>query len=114
MKCQVWVRINYTAWLIIQHSPLAVQEKYLPVIQKAAGQGETRKSNVALLTDRIRVFKGQKQLYGTQVSISATGQKSFDPIEDEVNVNKRRAEIGLGSLEDYAKQFGFDYKPVSR
>jgi hypothetical protein len=103
-----------TTWLIIQHSPLSIQEKYLPMLQKAADDGEMAKSNMILLTDRIRMYKGQKQLYGTQVSLNATGQNSFYPIEDEVNVNKRRAEAGLEPLEEYAKRFGFDYKPVSR
>ena len=28
---------------------------------------------------------------------------------DEVNVNKRRASVGLGPLEEYAKYFGVDY-----
>ena len=65
---------------------------------------------MALLIDRIRVYKGQKQLYGTQVKMESTRQKSFDAIEDEKNVNKRRAEVGLGPLEEYAKQFGFEYK----
>lgn len=110
----VGAKLANTAWLIIQHSSLAIQEKYFPLIEQAANQGEMSKTNMALLIDRTRVYKGQKQLYGTQVKIGPTGQKSFDPIEDEVNVNKRRAEIGLGSLEDYAKQFGFDYKPASR
>lgn len=105
-------KLANTAWLIIQHSPLVIQEKYFLLIQQAANQGEMSKTNMALLIDRIRVYKGQKQLYGTQVNIDSTGQRSFDPIEDEKNVNKRRAEVGLGLLEDYAKQFGFEYKPT--
>lgn len=108
----VGAKLANTAWLIIQHSPVAVQEKYFPLIEQAANQGEMSKTNMALLIDRIRVYKGQKQLYGTQVKIESTGQKSFDPIEDEKNVNNRRAQIGLGSLEEYAKQFGFEYKPT--
>lgn len=113
-KSLVGAKLSNTAWLVIQHSPLAIQEKYLHILQRAADQGEMSKTNMALLIDRIRVYKGQKQLYGTQVNIDATGQKSFDAIEDEKNVNKRRAEVGLGSLEEYAKQFGFDYKPTDR
>ncbi|MBC3787903.1 DUF6624 domain-containing protein [Spirosoma utsteinense] len=108
----VGAKLANTAWLIIQHSPVAIQEKYFSLIEQAANQGEMSKTNMALLIDRIRVYKGQKQLYGTQVNIDSSGQKSFDPIEDEKNVNKRRAEVGLGSLEEYAKQFGFEYKPT--
>ncbi|GAB3167151.1 DUF6624 domain-containing protein [Telluribacter humicola] len=101
---------SMTAWLVIQHAPLAVQEKYFPLIQKAAQQGELEKSHLALLVDRIRVFKGQKQLYGSQVKNGPDGKPAgFEPIEDEPNVNKRRAEMGLGPLEDYARYFGFEY-----
>lgn len=109
-KSLVGSRLGNTAWLIIQHSPVVIQEKYLPILQQAADQGEMRKTNMPLLIDRIRVYKGQKQVYGTQVKMEANGQHSFDAIDDEKNVNKRRAEVGLGPIEEYAKQFGFEYK----
>ncbi len=38
-----------------------------------------------------------------------TGKNEFFPIEDEANVNKRRAAVGLEPLEEYAKHFGIDY-----
>ncbi|MEZ0538407.1 DUF6624 domain-containing protein [Fibrella arboris] len=100
-----------TAWLIIQHSPLQEQEMYLPLMQAAAASGEMAKSSLALLIDRINVAKTGKQIYGSQVSIAPSGKRSFFPIEDEQNVNKRRAEMNLNSIEEYAKQFGFEYKP---
>ncbi|CAN5558205.1 hypothetical protein BH09BAC4_BH09BAC4_26450 [soil metagenome] len=107
---------NITAWLVIQHSPLAIQEKYLPLIQKAADQGELDKSSAALLVDRIRVYKGQKQLYGSQVKLGtgANGKNSFDPIEDEINVDKRRADVGLPPIKDYARHWGFEYIPPKK
>ncbi|MPR31800.1 DUF6624 domain-containing protein [Salmonirosea aquatica] len=103
-------KLSSTAWLIIQHSSLSVQEKYLPLIQQAAEQGELDKSNLALLIDRLRLKKGQKQLYGTQVHNGPDGRPSgFEPIEDESNVNKRRTEMGLPPLEEYARHWGFEY-----
>lgn len=102
---------SVTAWLVIQHSPLAIQEKYLPLLQAATDRGDLAKANLALLIDRIRVFKGQKQLYGSQVKNDADGKPNgFHTIEDEANVNKRRAEMGLEPLEEYAKRFGFTYQ----
>lgn len=103
-----------TVWLVIQHAPLAVQEKYLPLIQKAADEGEMEKSNLALLVDRIRMYRGKKQLYGSQIITSPTGKKFFHPIEDKANVNKRRAKVGLGPIEEYAEGFGIDYKSSVR
>ena len=99
-----------TAWLVIQHAPLAIQEKYLPLLQKAAEQGELGKSNVALLVDRIRVRNGKKQLYGSQTQNDSAGKPiGFMPIEDENNVNQRRASVGLEPIENYARRFGFEY-----
>ena len=103
-------KLGNTVWLVIQHSPLAVQEKYLPLIQKAADKGEMEKSNLALLVDRIRMSKGRKQLYGSQIITSPTGKKFFHPIEDKANVNKRRAKVGLGPIEEIAKEYGVEYK----
>ncbi|MBL7806817.1 MAG: hypothetical protein JNN28_03325, partial [Saprospiraceae bacterium] len=98
-------------WLIIQHAPLEKQEHYFPLIDEAAQKGELDKSAWALLVDRIRMYKGQPQIYGSQVVPDpATGKMKFHTIEDEPNVNKRRAEVGLGPLEEYAKRMGVEWK----
>ncbi len=99
-------------WMIIQHAPLEKQEQYFPHIDAAAQKGEMRKSAWALLVDRIRMFKGQPQLYGSQVIHDyVSGSKKFHEIEDEINVNKRRAEVGLGPLEEYAERMGVAWNP---
>jgi hypothetical protein len=99
-------------WLIIQHAPLAKQEQYFPLIDDAAQKRELNKSAWALLVDRIRMYRGQPQIYGSQVERDeATGGRKFHEIEDEANVNKRRAEVGLGPLEEYAERMGVNWKP---
>lgn len=98
-----------TAWLVIQHANLQAQEKYFPILREAANKGELPKSSLALLVDRVRMGRGEKQLYGSQIQ-TTDGKNVIYPIEDEPNVNKRRAEMGLGPFEDYAKHFGIEYK----
>jgi hypothetical protein len=99
-------------WLIIQHAPLAKQEQYFPFIDAAAQKGEMHKSSWALMVDRIRMYKGQPQIYGSQlVRDEISGGRKFHEIEDEANVNKRRAEVGLGPLEEYAQLMGVTWKP---
>ncbi|MFN0036918.1 MAG: DUF6624 domain-containing protein [Saprospiraceae bacterium] len=100
-------------WLVIQHAPLEKQEQYFPLIDAAAQKGEMRKSSWALLVDRIRMRKGQPQVYGSQVvrDEATGGGWKFHEIEDEANVNTRRAEVGLGPLEEYALQMGVVWKP---
>lgn len=99
-----------TAWLVIQHAPLDKQERYLPLITAAAEKGECRKSDWAYLVDRINMHKNLPQIYGSQVvSNKETGAWVFHPIEDEANVNLRRAAVGLGPLEEYAEQMGVQW-----
>jgi hypothetical protein len=61
-------------------------------------------SDMAYLQDRVLVNKGKKQLYGTNFEWNAGGEIIFKPIEDIKNVNKRRAEVGLCTLDEY-KEF---------
>lgn len=92
-----------TAFLVIQHADLAVQEKYLPIISKAADEGEVRWSSVALLVDRVRMRKGEKQIYGSQLNTDqATGKPFFAPIENPHKIDSVRATVGLGPLQEYA------------
>lgn len=100
------------AFMVIQHADLETQQKYLPLLQKAAEAGELSKSSLALLIDRVRVGEGKKQLYGTQYFRNeVTGEFEFKPIEDVENVNARRAEMGIMySIEEYAKRFGIKWQ----
>lgn len=114
-KSKVGSSLSSAAFLVIQHAGLAHQEKYFPLLEAAANAGELEKSSLALLIDRIRMRKGEKQLYGTQVTDpDGDGKWDFHPIEDEENVDKRRAEMGLGPLAEYARRFGIEYKPGGR
>lgn len=101
---------NSTLFLVIQHANLEIQEKYLPMMRRAVEDGKVQASSVAYLEDRILIRTGKKQLYGSQFGIDSITHNYFMlPIEDEVNVNKRRAAVGLGPLEDYAKICGIEY-----
>lgn len=103
-----------SAFLVVQHSPLEVQERYLPMLQVAVEAGEGRAADLAYLTDRIRIRKNLPQLYGSQVCTDdATGAMVFCPIEDEANVDVRRAAVGLEPLSGYARMIGFEYRVPS-
>ncbi len=102
---------NQAVWLVIQHADLKTQEKYFPMMQESVGRGESRPGELAYLEDRILMRRGEKQKYGSQVSYNQkTGASEFWPIADEKNVNKRRAELYMQPIEEYAKAFGIEYK----
>lgn len=106
-------RANTTLFLVIQHSDQKTQEKYLPIMREAALNGRAEPSALALLEDRVALGQGKKQIYGSQIiTDNKTGKDIIAPIEDESNVNIRRAKVGLPPLEVYAKLFGIKYKPI--
>jgi hypothetical protein len=64
----------------------------------AAATGDVSLIHVAMLEDRIRSNEGKGQRYGTQFDWDQGGLISPLPIEDEPNVDNRRAKIGLTPL----------------
>lgn len=88
------------AWIIIQHDigEPDFQRKGLILIREAISKGEAPAWQEAYLDDRIRTFEGRPQFYGTQFDWNENGLMSPLPIEDEENVDKRRASVGLPTL----------------
>jgi hypothetical protein len=99
-----------TLFLVIQHSPYAIQKKYLPMMRAAVASKQASSYNLALLEDRVALAEGKKQIYGSQVRLEQQGGKgSILPLEDPDNVDKRRAEVGLGPLAEYLKEYGIEW-----
>jgi hypothetical protein len=90
------------AWLIVQHAIAcpALQRRALGEMIAAAGRGEVPPWQPAMLEDRIRVFEGRPQRYGTQLDWDADGQLSPLPIEVPASLDERRKSVGLGPLEE--------------
>lgn len=110
-KSEVGDMANQTLFLIVQHSDMTIQEKYLPLLRKSVSKEESNAYDLALLEDRILMSQGKKQLYGSQVRRNPqTNQYEVYPIEDEKNVDKRRKKMGLEPLSAYLKGFGITYK----
>jgi hypothetical protein len=99
------------AFLLVQHADrdTAFQRRCLPLLQEAAAKGEASKSDMALLTDRVLVAEGKKQLYGTQCTMKDTALL-VDSIEDSANLDQRRAEVGLYPESVYGEVTKFVYK----
>ena len=91
-------------FLLAQHADPAFQKKVLPLVRKAYSRGVLTGQNYALFTDRVLVRSGKRQMYGTSarpIDQWNGREPVFDPIEDEANVDKRRAEVGLMPLSEY-------------
>jgi hypothetical protein len=92
------------AFLIIQHSPdIEFKTQMLPHLKKSYLNDEgITAEQVALLTDRVLISQGKKQIYGTQADV-VESKIVFKPIEDKANVDKRRMEMKLPPLDWYRK-----------
>ena len=93
---------NSTMFLVIQHSDIATQDKYLPMMREAVKNGKAKGSSLALLEDRVALRKRKKQIYGSQIGRDNDTKLYYvSPLEDPDNVDKRRAKVGLEPLADY-------------
>lgn len=92
------------AWLVAQHaiSLPDFQRKVLQLLKDNAN--DVPPAQIAMLEDRIRKFEGKPQLYGTQFDWDENGQLSPGAIEDEANVDARRAGVGLNSLQQRTEE----------
>jgi hypothetical protein len=90
-----------TLFLVIQHADKKAQEKYLPLIEKAAANNNLPKLQYAMFYDRLVLRRGERQVYGTQLATGKESKKPYVlPLEDPRNVDKRRAKIGLSSMQE--------------
>jgi hypothetical protein len=93
------------AWLIAQHADhdIAFQTSCLSLMK-------TKKKTIphvqiAYLTDRIHVNKGEKQIYGTQFYFDKKKNKLLPrPISEKPKLEARRKRIGLEPFLTYTKR----------
>lgn len=99
---RVGERASGSAWLLVQHADRdpAFQLKALRLMEPMVAIGEVSKRNYAYLYDRVMLKLSGKQRYATQFHCVA-GQQQARPLEDESNIERHRASMGLGTLGDY-------------
>lgn len=99
---------------VVQHSNIGTIEKYLPQMEELAKKGEASATDAAKMRDRLLMFQGKKQIYGTQAAswVRPEGGQVIWPIEDVENVNKRRKEVGFTTtVEENAEQLNAQFDP---
>lgn len=84
------------AFLVLQHaiSRPAVQRRGLALLLEAAPRGDANALDAAYFADRIAVFEGRPQLFGTQFDWFG-GALSPAPVEAPEGLDARRASVGL-------------------
>lgn len=91
-------------WYVIQHSDSAIMSYYYNKFKESENKGLVESKIMALMEDRMLMNHGYPQIYGSQM-IHKSVYKIFDPM----NVNKRRESVGLGTIEENTRRFGFEF-----
>ncbi len=88
------------AWMIVQHAigEPDFQRRCLAFLKDASSWGEAEPWQPAMLEDRIRMFEGRPQIYGTQIVPGPGGEPQPYTIEDPASVDERRRAVGLEPL----------------
>jgi hypothetical protein len=95
------------AWRIVQHAigDPKLQRAALPLLREAIAKGDAEPWWAAMLEDRICLFEGRPQTYGTQFDWDDDGQFGpYPPVADPDGVDARRAAVGLEPLAEKLRQ----------
>jgi hypothetical protein len=94
---------HLVAWYMLQHSPdHAWQAAMLPELEARARDGVIPLDDVALLTDRVLVHRGERQRYATQFDV-VNGRLVPEPVEDLETLDIRRADMQLPPMAEYLR-----------
>lgn len=90
---------SQAAWLLVQHADHDpdFQARCLELM-KTLPEDDVNQIHVAHLEDRVRLNRGQPQLYGTQFELKGS-ELVPKPIEEPEKLEARRAKMGLGPYE---------------
>src|SRR3954471_12079048 len=97
----VGTRGAQAAWRIALNSMAepAFMRQCRDLLNAASENGDVPRWQFAMLDDRIRVYEGRPQRYGTQLRLDAAGLEPYAP-ENDSRVNSMRMRVGLPPLHE--------------
>lgn len=110
------VEAHEAAWFIAIHAvarPWFIK-KVAKILEAAWKEGKISGKYYANFYDRIELYEGRKQRYGTHLFPTKDGWQALY-LQDPVHVDERRAEVGLQPLADWIAECEADetgYKEV--
>lgn len=102
---------NRTICNVLQHADQEIRAYYLPMMREAVLDKKLDARYLVRAEDRLATDNGELQIYGGQMKYYPE-TKSFNvwPVYDPANIDKRRAEIGLGPIAEHLKnRFDFEW-----
>ena len=100
------------AFTLVQHADAdpGFQQAMLESMRPLLATGGVKKSEVAMLTDRVLVAQGKAQRYGSQFARAKDGSFAPKPTEDPEHLDERRRQMDLMPLADYECVLRESYK----
>jgi hypothetical protein len=101
------------AWLVAQHAIAEpdFMRSCRALLEREVAAGQVPLWQYAYLDDRIRVFEGKPQRFGTQFELTPDGP-SVCEVEDLNLLNKRREEAGLEPISARLRHMQHDPRPT--
>jgi hypothetical protein len=96
----------YAAWFVLQHDigePDFIRS-CISLLQEAAQKGELPKKHIAMTIDRVKIYEGKEQVYGTHYDWDDNGEISPVFLENPEKVDERRAGMDLPPLAENIKR----------
>ncbi|PCI10021.1 hypothetical protein COB72_04575 [bacterium] len=113
----VGLKATQAAYMVIQHAghDAEFQNQSLAMMIDLVEDGELPASYVALLTDRIRVFQDQPQVFGTQMAMASNEYGVMVPtptvpIEDPEHLDSRRKLMGMPPHQEFVSAIAVAYQ----
>lgn len=102
-------KIHRAAWFIAIHaiSRPHILRMALQLLKDALDAGEAVATEYAKLFDRIALYEGRQQYYGTQFWPTTTGWSAYNLYEPE-HVDERRKQLGMSTFLEGKKECGAD------
>jgi hypothetical protein len=85
----------HACWLLVQHAPEHLQERWLPLLRAAVAAGSASERDLAYLQDRVDMHNHRRQQYGTQHFGTHASPIRLWPVTDATGINARRARLDL-------------------
>ena len=116
-RSQVGDTAARTVYLVVQHAGRAAIAQHLPTLRRMVRQGEAWATDAATMEDRLRMFSGKKQRYGTQAAnwVRPGGTQVVWPVQRPARFNQYRQQRGFTTtVEQNAVELGTQYDPNER
>lgn len=80
-------RLESVMWAVVQHSNLAMMQRFLPIIQKAVAEKQLAVAPLKMLIDRVYAFQSHTQIFGSQGDVPLAAASVQVAVKTQYGIN---------------------------